>query len=57
MTGPIRFRIVDRSEPAIRARDASVQAQQVAADTSEPARQARDTSEGQQFVAFFTGER
>ena len=57
MTGPIRFRIVDRSEPAIRARDASVQAQQVAADTSEPARQARDTSEGQEYVAFFTGER
>lgn len=57
MTAPLRFRIVDRSEPGIRARDASVQAQQVAADTSEPAQTVRDTSEGQQFVAFFTGER
>ena len=57
MSAPLFFRIVDRSEPGIRARDASVQAQQVAADTSEPARTARDTSEGQEYVAFFTGER
>ncbi len=57
MTAPLRFRIVDRSEPAIRARDGSRTAQQVMADTSEPATVARDTSEGQQYVAFFTGER
>lgn len=57
MTAPLRFRIVDRSEPAIRARDVSRTAQQVMADTSEPAAVARDTSEGQQYVAFFTGER
>ena len=52
-----RFRVVDRSEPGIRARDASTTAQQLAADTSEPARRVRDTSEGQEYVAFFTGER
>ena len=57
MTAPLRFRIVDRSEPAIRARDVSRTAQQVMADTSGPATVARDTSEGQQYVAFFTGER
>ena len=57
MTAPLRFRIVDRSEPVIRARDGSRTAQQVMADTSEPATVARDTSEGQQYVAFFTGER
>lgn len=54
---PFRFRIVDRSEPAILARDTSTQARRVGIDTSQPAQAVRDTSEGQQFVAFFTGER